>query len=125
MTAPMIVASWINWQYYASTVNNAYYGSGNKVIHNVVGTLGVMQGNGGDIRTGLPLQSLHDGERWMHEPLRLTVIIEADRHKVEQVLSKHPQVRQMLDHSWLHLFVLENDAHDVFRYLGSNEWINF
>jgi uncharacterized protein YbcC (UPF0753/DUF2309 family) len=49
------------------------------VLHNVVGTFGVWQGNGGDLQTGLPLQSIHDGTRWMHDPLRLNVFIEAER----------------------------------------------
>jgi len=75
MTAPMIVASWINLQYYASTVDNRFFGSGNKALHNVVGILGVLEGNGGDLRVGLPWQSVHDGEKYVHEPLRLTVLI--------------------------------------------------
>ena len=37
MTAPMVVTNWINMQYHASTVDNRRYGSGNKVLHNVVG----------------------------------------------------------------------------------------
>jgi uncharacterized protein len=36
MTAPMIVTNWITMQDYASTVDNHRYGSGNKVLHNVV-----------------------------------------------------------------------------------------
>ena len=51
MTAPMVVTNWINMQYYASVVDNVKYGSGNKVLHNVVGgRLGVFEGNGGDLR---------------------------------------------------------------------------
>jgi len=70
MTAPMVVTLWINFQYYASTVDNLRYGSGNKVLHNVVGGhLGVFEGNGGDLRIGLPLQSIHDGDKWRHDPL--------------------------------------------------------
>ncbi|NBC88567.1 MAG: DUF2309 family protein, partial [Alphaproteobacteria bacterium] len=72
MTAPMVVASWISLQYYGSTVDNRVFGCGDKVLHNVVGTLGVLEGNGGDLRTGLPWQSVHDGERLIHEPLRLS-----------------------------------------------------
>ena len=59
MTAPMIVAHWINMQYFASTVDNDHFGSGNKTIHNVVGRFGILSGNGGDLMTGLPWQSLH------------------------------------------------------------------
>ena len=58
MTAPMIVASWINLQYYASAVDNRSFGSGNKLIHNVTGQLGVLLGNGGDLMTGLPWQAV-------------------------------------------------------------------
>ena len=105
MTAPMVVAHWINMQYYASTVDNPRYGSGNKVLHNVVGGhIGVFEGNGGDLRIGLPLQSLHNGERWMHTPLRLTVCIEAPQAPMTAIVEKHPLVRQLLDHGWIHLF---------------------
>lgn len=110
MTAPMVVTHWINFQYYASTVDNTRYGSGNKVLHNVVGGhLGVFEGNGGDLRTGLPLQSLHDGERWVHTPLRLSVFIEAPRSAIDGVLQRHPGVRALVDHRWLMLFQLDAD----------------
>jgi uncharacterized protein YbcC (UPF0753/DUF2309 family) len=108
MTGPVVVAHWINFQYYASTVDNARYGTGNKVLHNVVGGhLGVFEGNGGDLRIGLSLQSLHDGERWVHTPLRLTVFIEASRPAIDSVLAKHVKVRELVDNEWLHLFQLD------------------
>ncbi|HSO33084.1 MAG TPA: putative inorganic carbon transporter subunit DabA, partial [Labilithrix sp.] len=108
MTAPLVVTHWINFQYYASTVDNGRYGSGNKVLHNVVGGhLGVFEGNGGDLRIGLSLQSLHDGERWMHAPLRLSVFIEAPRSAIDRVLEKHPKVRELVDNEWLHLFQID------------------
>ena len=54
LTAPVVVANWINLQYYASTVEPDQYGSGNKLLHNVVGgDLGVFEGNRGDLRIGL------------------------------------------------------------------------
>ena len=108
MTAPMVVTHWINMQYFASTVDNVRHGSGNKVLHNVVGgRIGVFEGNGGDLRIGLPLQSLHDGERWMHTPLRLSVFIEAPRDGIEAVLNKHELVRHLVDNRWLHLFRID------------------
>lgn len=110
LCAPVVVASWINLQYYASRVDPLRYGSGNKVLHNVVGGLGVLEGNGGDLKVGLPLQSIHDGEKWMHEPRRLTVYIEAARERIEGVLEAQPGVRRLFDHGWIHLVALEDDT---------------
>jgi uncharacterized protein YbcC (UPF0753/DUF2309 family) len=114
MTAPMVVAHWINMQYYASTVDNGRYGSGNKVLHNVVGGhIGVFEGNGGDLRIGLPMQSLHDGREWMHTPLRLSVFIEAPRERIEAVIVKHRVVRQLVENKWLYLFRIDGDTSAV------------
>jgi uncharacterized protein len=120
MTAPMLVTHWINWQYHASTCDPIRLGSGNKVLHNVVGgNLGVFEGNGGDLRMGLALQSLHDGERWVHEPLRLTVIIDAPQEAIETVIRKHAVVKQLLDNGWLHLWRFE--AAGFMRYV-QGDW---
>lgn len=122
MTAPMVVASWINLQYFASTVNNSLFGSGNKVLHNVVGTFGVLEGNGGDLRVGLPWQSLHDGKDWRHEPVRLTVLVEAPAGAIEGILARHAEVRNLFEHHWLHLFRIESSDGSYHRYLGQGQW---
>jgi uncharacterized protein YbcC (UPF0753/DUF2309 family) len=109
LSAPVVVASWINLQYHASRVAPLQLGAGNKLLHNVVGGLGVCEGNGGDLRAGLPIQSLHDGQRFMHEPRRLSVFVDAPAAKVEAVLRRIPQVQALFDHGWIHLFVLEGD----------------
>ena len=117
MTAPMIVTHWINMQYHASTVDNQRFGSGNKVLHNVVGgRIGVFEGNGGDLRIGLPMQSIHDGMRFMHTPLRLSVFIEAPQAAIDAVIAKHALVRQLFDHEWLYLFQIDPGRHKVSRY---------
>lgn len=104
MTAPMIVAQWINFQYFASTVDPNHYGSGNKLLHNIVGGhIGVFEGNGGDLRIGLPLQSVHDGQRWMHDPIRMHVVVDAPAAMIGSVLATHPQVRQLVENHWLWL----------------------
>ena len=105
MTAPMLVTHWINWQYHASTCDPQHLGSGNKLLHNVVGgRIGVFEGNGGDLRIGLARQSLHDGAQWRHEPLRLTVVIDASAAAIERVIANHAVVRQLVDNGWLHLW---------------------
>ncbi|HSN82739.1 MAG TPA: putative inorganic carbon transporter subunit DabA, partial [Polyangiales bacterium] len=123
LTAPMVVASWINLQYYGSTVNQQAFGSGNKVLHNVVGTLGVLEGNGGDLRVGLPMQTLHDGKRFVHEPLRLSVFVEAPPEQIDAILRKHEGARDLVDNGWLHLFALTDDGRCCLRRAEDGSWM--
>jgi len=122
MTAPMVVANWINMQYYGSVVDNRRFGSGNKVLHNVTGgAIGVLEGNGGDLRVGLPMQSLHDGKRWVHEPLRLSVFIEAPEAAMEDIIARHELVRQLVENGWLHLFRIDENG-GVYRRVSDSQW---
>ena len=118
MTAPVVVASWISLQYYGSTVAPA----GNKLLHNVVGGIGVFEGNGGLMRAGLPWQSIHDGEKYIHDPLRLSVCIEAPREAMSDILFRHEGVRALFDNRWLHLFAFDEQGRLAWRYAGGLEW---
>lgn len=121
MTAPMLVTHWINWQYHASTCDPRRLGSGNKVLHNVVGgRIGVFEGNGGDLRIGLAQQSLHDGTQWRHEPLRLTVVIDAPAEAIGRVIAKHGVLRHLLENGWLHLWRFASGG--GFESYGRGRW---
>jgi hypothetical protein len=122
MTAPMVVASWINLQYYGSTVNNRAFGAGNKALHNVVGQLGVLEGNAGDLKTGLAWQSVHDGERFVHEPLRLNVFIEAPEDALNAIIAKHESVRQLVENGWVNLYRMDGDSAAIRHYTGAQRW---
>ncbi len=122
MTAPVVVASWISLQYYGSTVAPDTFGSGNKLLHNVTGGIGVIEGNGGTLRAGLPWQSVHEGEGYAHDPLRLSVCIEAPREAMSDVLLRHDGVRALFDNRWLHLFALDENGQMAWRYEGDLEW---
>eukprot|EP01036_Dinobryon_divergens_P051102 gene51101-68411_t len=114
ITAPMIVANWIALQYHGACVDHRRHGSGNKLLHNVVGGhLGVFEGNGGDLRTGLPWQSVHDGQAWRHLPLRLSVYLEAPRAPIEAILARHELPRQLAANGWLHLLRVDPDSGGV------------
>ena len=104
-------------------MNNAAFGAGNKVLHNVVGTLGVLEGNGGDLKTGLPWQSLHDGKRLIHKSVRLNVFIAAPLHAINGIIAAHAGVRNLVDNRWLHLFGLTEDQR-MYRYIGDLTWEN-
>ncbi|MEM9795282.1 MAG: DUF2309 domain-containing protein [Pseudomonadota bacterium] len=121
LTAPVVVASWISLQYYGSSVAPEIFGGGNKLIHNVVGGLGVIEGNGGRLRAGLPWQAVHDGEALVHDPLRLSVLVEAPRTAITDILDRHPEVRALFENGWLHLFALKNGKMDA-RYRPGLSW---
>ena len=122
MTAPVVVASWISLQYYGSSVAPEVFGSGNKLLHNVTGGMGVVEGNGGTLRTGLPWQSVHDGDGLAHDPLRLSVCIQAPREAMTDVLRRHDGVRALFDNGWLHLFALDEEGQIAWRYGGDLTW---
>ncbi|RXK50035.1 DUF2309 domain-containing protein [Halorientalis pallida] len=125
VTGPMVVTQWINTQYYFATVDTGVYGSGSKVTHNPVGNVGVYQGNGGDLMTGLPLQSLMaaDDEPY-HQPLRLSTVIHAPVARVTEILADHETVAELLDNGWLSLTVVDPEQdHRAFHYDGDLTWV--
>ena len=107
LTAPVVVASWISLQYYGSTVAPRIFGGGDKLLHNVTGGIGVVEGNGGQLRAGLPWQAVHDGTGAAHQPLRLSVLIEAPAEAMDAILSRHAGVRALFENGWLHLLRLD------------------
>jgi hypothetical protein len=98
-------------------VDNRLFGSGDKALHNRIGALGVVLGNSGDLRTGLALQSVQapDGS-WFHEPQRLQVLVEAPQQRIEAVLDRHPDVRDLVTNGWVRLFALDSDQPAAVRW---------
>jgi len=111
LAGPMVVTQWINAQYYFSTVDPSVYGSGSKVTQNPVGNVGVYQGNGGDLMTGLPLQSVMaaDDEPY-HQPLRLSTVVHAPTDRVTAILADHEDLADLLDNGWLSLTVVDPET---------------
>ncbi|MEF8822429.1 MAG: putative inorganic carbon transporter subunit DabA, partial [Halovenus sp.] len=124
MAGPMVVTQWINAQYYFATVDNAVYGSGSKVTHNPVGNVGVYQGNGGDLMTGLPQQSLMSAdEEPYHQPLRLSTVIHAPVERVTEILAEHEELVELLDNNWLSVTVVDPTRdHQAMQYTADCEW---
>jgi uncharacterized protein YbcC (UPF0753/DUF2309 family) len=110
LAGPLVVGSWINLQYYASATDNAHFGSGHKSIHNVVGGVGVALGNEYDLRPGLPFQSIHDGAKLIHEPLRLHTCVAVEPEVLDAILERQDHLRHLVENGWIHLFAMGADG---------------
>ena len=118
MTAPLIVAQWINMEHYFSTVDNERFGCGSKITHNITGLFGVMEGADSDLR-----RELAEGpsEREVGRVERRAIMdeqgaVDVDRRRVDRlphrpvgraprapVLAEHdeaPRARAPLHQSW-------------------------
>jgi len=124
MQGPMVVTQWINNHYYFSMVDNDTFGGGSKITHNVTGTFGVVQGNGGDLKMGLPLQSLRSSDTQMyHKPLRLSVLIQAPKTRIAKILSQNENLSSLLNNEWIYLLVMDpTDSNTIKRYQKDMEW---
>lgn len=123
LTAPMVVAQWINTQYLFSTLDPVAYGSGSKVTHNVTGKLGIMQGNASDLMHGLPLQSVKrsDTETY-HEPQRLCTVVMAPRTRVDLLVARQPVLQKLFFNEWVTLVALDPTDKQAYRLTPAGDW---
>jgi uncharacterized protein YbcC (UPF0753/DUF2309 family) len=96
------VCSGINLEYYFSTVDNERYGCGTKLPHNITGLVGVMNGCQGDLRTGLPLQTVE-----IHEPVRILFVVETTPSRVLATMMANPQLQEILGNQWIRLATID------------------
>jgi uncharacterized protein YbcC (UPF0753/DUF2309 family) len=124
MQGPMVVTQWINNHYYFSTVDNETFGGGSKITHNITGKFAVVQGNGGDIKMGLPLQSVMESDVEMyHQPLRLSVAIQAPVSRVSEILLRNEHLKNLLDNEWIYLMVMDPlEENKIHHYEQNLNW---
>lgn len=122
MTAPQVVGQWINMEHYFSTVDYEVYGSGSKIFHNVVGRIGIMSGPRSDLRVGLAWQTVMDGPRPYHEPMRLFSVIEAPKELISQIIQRHGNLQHYYDNEWVHLVALDPEEKVFYRFIPKEGW---
>lgn len=112
LAAVIPVCGGINLEYYFSTVDNEVYGSGTKLPHNITGLVGVMNGFQGDLRTGLPLQTVE-----VHEPVRILFIVETTPQRLMGVVRANPELVEFVCNRWIRLATMDpRDGHiEVYR----------
>lgn len=125
LQGPMVVTQWINSHYYFSTVDPNNFGGGSKITHNPIGQFGVVQGNGGDLKYGLSLQSLYttDQENY-HQPLRLSVLIQAPRTRITDILERNLNLKNLIANGWICMLNLEpEEANRCYRCTLELNWL--
>jgi uncharacterized protein YbcC (UPF0753/DUF2309 family) len=102
MAAVVPVVAGISLEYYFSYVDPIGYGCGTKLPHNVTSLLGVMDGAQSDLRSGLPWQMVE-----IHEPTRLTIVVEGTPEHVGRVLRDNPATERLVRNRWIWLACLD------------------
>ncbi len=111
LTAPLVVAQWISAQYYFSAVDPDQFGAGDKTLHNPVGGIGVVLGEGGDLQVGLPAQAVGVGDRRMHNPFRLLAVVQAPFERIEGIIQRNQVLQELFGGKWITLAGRSN-GHD-------------
>ncbi|MFP5317369.1 MAG: DUF2309 domain-containing protein [Acidimicrobiia bacterium] len=101
MTAPLVVGQWISAQYYFSAVDPDQFGAGDKTLHNPVGGIGVVLGEGGDLQVGLPAQAVGVGDRRMHQSLRLLAVIQAPLERIDAIIQRNQVLQELIGGKWI------------------------
>jgi uncharacterized protein YbcC (UPF0753/DUF2309 family) len=112
---PLVVGEWINMEHYFATVDNAVYGAGSKVYHNVVSKVGVYNGNYSDLKIGLPSQSVLSEGKAYHEPVRLLTFMEAPLEIVGKAV-ENSLAKPFILNEWIRPIVIDKEAKKVYSY---------
>ncbi len=112
------VGAGISLEYYFSSANNERYGCSTKVMHNVSGQIGVMEGASSDLRTGLPRQMIE-----VHEAMRLLVVVEHRLDVLTAIYQRQPAVRELVGNEWLQLAAIDPDTSAIHRFVVGTGWV--
>lgn len=123
LTAPMVVAQWINSQYLFSTMDNTSFGGGSKVTKNITGKIGIMQGNASDLMTGLPLQSVYSSDKEpFHEPQRLMTVVYAPLKNLDTIIQIEPVLQKLFGNGWVQLVCIEPESRVIYFLERNLRW---
>ena len=101
VSGPLLTAAFINLQYYGATVSPQDFGSGNKLVQNVCGGIGLLDGISGRLRGGPSDQSMFLNGQPVHDALRLVVRIAAPDFAIDTAISTSPEMETLVQSGWL------------------------
>jgi uncharacterized protein YbcC (UPF0753/DUF2309 family) len=108
LQAAVPICAGISLEYYFSYVDNRGYGCGTKLPHNITALLGVTDGAGSDLRTGLPWQMVE-----IHEPVRMLFVVETRPETMLRILEGNPDIHKLCRNGWVQLAVLSPESAEI------------
>ncbi|MBF0126939.1 MAG: DUF2309 family protein, partial [Magnetococcales bacterium] len=111
------VGAGIALEYYFSSVDNDRYGCGTKVVHNITGLFGVMEGSASDLRTGLPRQMIE-----IHEAMRLLVVVEQRPEILTGIYRRQPEIRELVGNGWIVLAAIDPESGVIHLFSPETGW---
>lgn len=111
LNAVIPVCGGINLEYFFSAIDPSVYGSGSKLSHNIVGLVGVANGVEGDLLTGLPTQMTE-----LHEPLRLSFVVEQEPEVALQALTLNIHTFEWVKNQWVRYFAISPSTGEIFEF---------
>ncbi len=105
------VCGGISLDYYFSRQNNLSIGAGSKLSHNIVGLIGLSNGTEDDLLTGLASQMVE-----LHEPLRITFLIEQDPSILQAILKRNAALSRWFTGLWINLMCFNATESAFYRY---------
>jgi uncharacterized protein YbcC (UPF0753/DUF2309 family) len=114
------VGAGISLEYYFSTVDNERYGCGTKIMHNVAGMAGVMEGAASDLRTGLPRQMIE-----IHEAMRLLIVVEHKLEVLTAIYQRQPPLQELIGNGWVLLAAKDPDSRALHRFVPGTGWVEW
>jgi uncharacterized protein YbcC (UPF0753/DUF2309 family) len=112
------VGAGISLEYYFSTVDNEGFGCGTKVMHNLAGLLGVMEGANSDLRTGVPQQMIE-----IHEAMRLLVVVEQTTDVLSALYQRQPALQELIGNGWIVLAAKHPESAEIQLFDPVQGWL--
>jgi hypothetical protein len=71
---------------------------------------------------GSTADNRHFGSDFIHEPLRLTAVIDAPQPAIDEIISRHDALAALVDTGWIQMHSLDADG-DLWRRRGQDNWL--
>lgn len=118
LAAAVPVCAGINLEYYFCRVDPTGYGCGTKLPHNITSLIGVMDGAGSDLRTGLPWQMVE-----IHEPIRLLIVVETTPETMLRIMTRNEAIGRLVRNAWVQLAVLDPHSSRIELFEGGGFYL--